>query len=162
MVSFFRKKVSEDAVKAHLERISFLMKYLEQYGLWNNKQVVEILNKELLLGIPEDIQNPEDRVWPDPSNSNIAISFACNDHDNINCVNQFMLIGFDAMANTLIIGTAHQEDKERAHFSWSITNESDARSVPRLSERIHQEFWNLPGYSQIGLGEFRFLKRAQV
>lgn len=162
MVSFFRKKVSGDAVKAHLERISFLMKYLEQYGMCNKKQVVKILNKELLLGIPKEIQDPEDRVWPDPSNSNIAISFACNDRDNINCVNQFTLIGFDAMANTLIIGTAHLEDKEQTHFTWSISKESDARSMSPLSERIHQEFWNLPGYNQIGLGEFLFLKRFQV
>lgn len=159
---FFRKRVSGAAVKAHLERISFLMKYLEQYGMWNKKEVVEVLNKELLLAIPKDIQDPEGRVWPDPSNSNIAISFSCNNSDNINCVNQFTLIGFDVIANTLVIGTAHQKDKERAHFSWSITKESDARSVPPLSEKIHQEFWNLPGYNQIELGEFRFLKRTQV
>ncbi|MCG7578437.1 MULTISPECIES: hypothetical protein [unclassified Halomonas] len=52
MVSFFRKRVSGTAVKAHLERISFLVKYLEQYGMWNKKEVVEVLNKELLLAIP--------------------------------------------------------------------------------------------------------------
>lgn len=157
MFSFLFGRNSTAAVQAYLERIAFLMGFLEQYGGKPKNVVVAAMREKLLLDIPTDAVDSEDRYWPDPSNSDISISFRCKYTDGLEVVNQFLLTGFDALANTLIIGTAHGGD--RTSFTWSASVESESRPVPTISRKVQNMFWRLPGYKLVGVGDFRFLLR---
>ena len=131
---FGKSKSHQEVLQLNLQRISFLMDYLQQCSFKEKEEVVEILNKGLILNIPSDVSDPEDRLWPDPSNSNLAISFSCNDLSSPSQVNQLSIIGFKDIANTLIIGTA--TEAKNGKLMWRISTESDARSVPALARVI--------------------------
>lgn len=148
---------ANDAIQPYIDRVAFLMAYFERHGLQDKGSVVKALQSELLLNIPENISDPEERVWNDPSNSDMGISFSCNPMKNPILVNQFIIHGFGVIANTLIIGTANNHEDGSMSFTWSTCPESDARPVPVMARKLQERFWSISGYTIVGLGEYKFL-----
>jgi len=157
-----KSKISVHAAELHLDRVRFLMEYLEQHALKDKKAVVVALNRELLLKIPLELQDPEGRHWFDPSNKNLAISFTCNDRSHSSRVNQFVITGFEQLANTLFIGTVHGGGDKTVVW-WSASVESDMRDVPPLAKAVQEAFWKMPGWKLIdGFGRQNWLQRLHT
>ena len=154
---FGKSKSHQEVLQLNLQRISFLMDYLQQCSFKEKEDVVDILNKGLILNIPSDAPDPEDRLWVDPSNSNLAISFSCNDQSFPSRVNQLSIIGFKDIANTLIIGTA--TEAKNGKLMWSISTESEARNVPALARVIQKNIWVMPGWKVGGFSGYQYLER---
>nr|VFJ87083.1 MAG: hypothetical protein BECKH772A_GA0070896_1000223 [Candidatus Kentron sp. H]VFJ88728.1 MAG: hypothetical protein BECKH772B_GA0070898_1000219 [Candidatus Kentron sp. H]VFJ94999.1 MAG: hypothetical protein BECKH772C_GA0070978_1000170 [Candidatus Kentron sp. H] len=152
---FNKNNALQNRAKPYIDRISFLMNYLNDLLLRDKSDVIKTLNESLLLGIPTDIPNPENRFWPDPSCQHLAISFSCDPVNNPNLVEQFILTGCEDVDNILVIGTGH----DASGSTWSIANETRVRPVPPLSVIIQKAFWKIPGWEEIGFGEIRFLKK---
>jgi hypothetical protein len=144
-------------VRINLERIAFLMSIFESYGLQDRDIVRTAMRERLSLKIPDNGSEVEGRIWGDPRNSNIGISFTCEEGGNSRLVKQFMLTGYGDLANTLIIGTAQYSEKEGVKFTWNVTVESESRSVSKTARLLHEKFWDLPGYRKITFGKFCFL-----
>lgn len=154
---FGKSKSHQAVLQVNLQRISFLMEYLQQCALKDKDEVVSILNQGLMLGIPNDISDPEHRHWPDPSNDNFAISFGCFNSDTEKQVTQVCITGFNDIANTLIIGTANKH--KNGKLMWRVSPESDARKTPALSRIIQKSIWEMPGWSIGGLKEYQYLEK---
>lgn len=157
---FKRNRATVDQAKPYIDRISFLMNYLNGLLLKDKHDVINALNNSLLLSIPADIPDPENMGWPDPSCKNLTIGFACDPIINPNSVGQFILTGFEDIDNILIIGTGHDNKSS----SWSIVNETQLRPVPPLAALIQKEFWKIPGWNETESisDEFRFLKKDET
>lgn len=132
------------------------MSRFEHYGVQDKFKLVKTLNSDLGLGIPDELKDPEKRIWPLPENANLAISFSCNEPSNRNLVTQFVLVGFESLANCLVIGSTGDLGES---YTWSISNESAMRDIPPLTRALQGAFWALPGYEEIGFGQHRFLLR---
>lgn len=135
------------------------MEYLERHALKDRKDVVEALSRELLLKIPLDLKDPEERHWFDPSNKNLAISFSCGEPSGAARVHQFVITGFEQLANTLFIGTVHGSGDKMVLW-WSASVESEMRDTPPLAKAVQSAFWKMPGWRIIdGLGRQKWLQR---
>jgi hypothetical protein len=145
---------SSAALQGYIDRVAFLMRYLEQHGLKEMHEVVASLRKDLLLNIPDDEQRPDERHWVDPSNRDLAISFRVG-KDGL--VTSFMIAGFGNLSNTLVLGSALRQDNGQPSFTWNTCPESESRPIPRISREFQQAFWGIPGYKLIGLGKHKFL-----
>ncbi len=135
--------INKKELHLNLDRIDFLMGYLQKYALMNKSEVVACLNNELLLGIPSNMPDPERRNFPDPSNKNLGVSFNCDDLENPHRVcQQIIITGYEDLANLLIIGTA--SGPGTLHFT--VSPESNARPIPTLSRAVQEQIWKLPGW----------------
>ncbi len=150
-------RVSQQLLQLNVDRVRFLMEYLQQHALKNKHAVVESLNRELLLSIPEGLRDPEGRIWPDPSNKNLAISFNCNDSTHPNRVDQFVIRGFEQLANTSIFGSAHEPYDGK--LMWSVDIESRFSKVPPLARALEKAIYQMPGWKVIGFDNIRFVQQ---
>lgn len=156
MLSFLKRRANPNLVRAELDRIMSLMSRFEGYGVLHKERIVSLLNSELGLAIPPALEDPERRIWPLPGSPNLAISFNCSDLTDRELVTQFVLTGFKALANCLIIGSTGDRGES---YTWSISNESPMREIPPLTRALQGTFWSIPGYQEISFGERRFLLR---
>lgn len=144
---------SSEVVDAHLKRILFLMEFLQRHLNRDRASVVQALNQDLLLSIPPDLRDPEDRIYPDPEDESIAISFRCGDHEHRSRVDQFMINGYEDIAGALVIGTAHDPSDNR-QATWSFSEETQL--APAAAE-LGKRFWSSPGWklSDVTIGRYR-------
>ncbi len=154
---FGKSKAHKSIISLNLKRISFLMEYLQQCSLKDKNEVVQILNKGLMLGIPDDVVDSDDRLWPDPSNNNLAISFSFLSSSVRNQVNQLIINGFGDIANTLVIGTANEHKDGK--LMWRVSAESEARETPFLSGEIQNDIWEMPGWRISGVSGYKYLEK---
>lgn len=154
---FGKSESHQEVLQLNLQRISFLMNYLQQCSFKQKGEVVDLLNNGLLLNIPVNIPDPEDRHWPDPSNNNLAISFSCNSPSSPSQVNQLCITGFNDLANTLIIGTA--AEAKNGKLMWRICPESNTRSVSALARVIQKEIWKMPDWKVKGFADYQYLEK---
>jgi hypothetical protein len=152
---FGRKKPSDEAIKPYLERIAFLMDYLDEHVGKNKLECAIRLNDGLRLAIPSNLAEIDERIFLDPSNNCIGISMTCHDLDDPEKVTGFQICGYEEIANTLVIGSYHGGSA----MDWGIDVESKARPLPPLSAALQQALWELPGWEVIELGNFRSLTR---
>jgi hypothetical protein len=145
-----------DEVARQLEHIQSLMSRFEAYGVQPKASIVTLLNRDLKLGIPERLRDPESRTWPLPDHSMLAVSFSCNDPASPNLVNGFSILGFDSLDNCMVNGSTSNLGSS---YTWSISSPGAMREVPPLSKAVQNAFWSIPGYEEIGSGRYRFLSR---
>ena len=139
---FGRNKLSNELLQLNLDRISFLMGYLQQHAFKPKNEVVRALNRELLLAIPEELKDPEGTIWPDPSNQNLAISFNCLDPSHPDRVTSFGIHGFEALAGATIIGTA----TDAKAVGWRTGTEFPGLEAGPLTRAVNEALWKMPGW----------------
>ena len=126
----------------HVDRILFLMEYLQRHVNKKESEVIQALRRDLLFKVTE----PKGSDWPDPSNANIGIYIEAMHQPGV--IDHFRLYGRDVLEGLVIMGSSPEPNR-----IWWTPEISPFGSPTRLAHTVRVKLKHAPGWENMGMDD---------
>lgn len=132
------------------------MSTLESYGAKAIGAIAPRLNLDFGLDIPSEHPDPQDRFWLMPNHPNWVLTIRCGEPQHPNIVTGYSLSGIAALAACQLLGCTGDLGET---YTWGMSTDLFQQNPPPMTNALQQIFYTLPGYTQLSVGDMRFLSR---